>query len=57
MLKSIGIGVSNSNNANGDMESYFPVRAECQADVPKTRFKPKVCDSARNCFRAVFFCF
>ncbi|KAK1428419.1 hypothetical protein QVD17_17253 [Tagetes erecta] len=42
MLKSIGIGVSNSNSANGDMESYFPVRAECQADVPKTRFKPKV---------------
>ncbi|KVI03875.1 Rab-GTPase-TBC domain-containing protein [Cynara cardunculus var. scolymus] len=34
--------MSNSNNANGDMESYFPIRPECKEDVPKTRFKPKV---------------
>ncbi|KAI3668006.1 hypothetical protein L6452_43077 [Arctium lappa] len=34
--------MSNSINANGDMESYFPIRPECKEDVPKTRFKPKV---------------
>ncbi|KAK9057389.1 hypothetical protein SSX86_022224 [Deinandra increscens subsp. villosa] len=38
MLKSIG----NANNANGDMESFFPIRPDCQQLVPKTRFKPKV---------------
>ncbi|KAL8215032.1 hypothetical protein R6Q57_004481 [Mikania cordata] len=37
MFKSI-----RSNKANGDMESYFPVRPDCQEHVPKTRFKPKV---------------
>ncbi|MFS7902493.1 putative Rab-GTPase-TBC domain-containing protein [Helianthus anomalus] len=40
MLKSI-IGRS-SNKQNADMESFFPIRPDCQQHVPKTRFKPKV---------------
>ena len=25
-----------------DMQGFFPVRSECQADVPRTRFKSRV---------------
>nr|GEW38281.1 TBC1 domain family member 15-like isoform X1 [Tanacetum cinerariifolium] len=31
-----------NRTTNEDMESYFPIRPECQADVPKTRFKAKI---------------
>lgn len=26
-----------------ELDTFFPVRPECLADVPKTRFKPRVC--------------
>ncbi|XP_019165314.1 PREDICTED: TBC1 domain family member 15 [Ipomoea nil] len=29
------------NSGSEDLESYFPVRPECQDDVPKTRFKTR----------------
>lgn len=31
------------NSAGEELDSYYPVRPECQADVPKTRFKARVC--------------
>uniref|UniRef100_A0A5B6ZZD0 Putative GTPase-activating protein gyp7-like isoform X1 n=1 Tax=Davidia involucrata TaxID=16924 RepID=A0A5B6ZZD0_DAVIN len=30
------------NSATGESNSYFTVRPECQGDVPKTRFKPRI---------------
>lgn len=30
------------NSGSGELEAFFPLRPECQADVPKTRFKPRV---------------
>ncbi|KAL6564078.1 hypothetical protein OROHE_005318 [Orobanche hederae] len=30
------------NSAAEELDSYYPIRPECQADVPKTRFKARV---------------
>lgn len=30
------------NSAHGELDAYFPIREEYQAEVPKTRFKPRV---------------
>ncbi|KAA8543392.1 hypothetical protein F0562_021113 [Nyssa sinensis] len=30
------------NSASGEPDSYFAIRPECQGDVPKARFKPKI---------------
>ncbi|CAN1292300.1 TBC1 domain family member 15 [Linum perenne] len=29
------------NNADADISDFYPIRPECQADVPSTRFKPR----------------
>lgn len=44
-----------------DLDSYYPVRPECQADVPKVRFKARV-GILYHCLRPMylflfFFCF
>lgn len=31
------------NSSSEELDSYYPVRPECLADVPKTRFKARVC--------------
>ncbi|KAK2984603.1 hypothetical protein RJ640_029109 [Escallonia rubra] len=31
-----------NNYGTEEVEAYFPIRPECRADVPKTRFKPRV---------------
>ncbi|KAK3028130.1 hypothetical protein RJ639_038991, partial [Escallonia herrerae] len=31
-----------NNSGTEEVEAYFPTRPECRADVPKTRFKPRV---------------
>lgn len=30
-------------SASEELDAYYPVRPECAADVPKTRFKARVC--------------
>ncbi|KAK6937757.1 Rab-GTPase-TBC domain, partial [Dillenia turbinata] len=30
-----------TKSSTGDSEAFFPIRPECQGDVPKTRFKPR----------------
>lgn len=39
--KDNGLGCLMKNPASVELESYFPVRPECQEDIPKTRFKPR----------------
>lgn len=31
------------NAGTEDLEAFYPVRPECKADIPKTRFRPRVC--------------
>lgn len=31
------------NSSSEELDTYYPVRPECLADVPKTRFKARVC--------------
>lgn len=33
-------------SSSEELDAYYPVRAECAADVPKTRFKARVCSCA-----------
>ena len=39
-------GILMKNSSNGEMDSFYAIRPECQADVPKIRFKPRVPISA-----------
>lgn len=36
-------GGAMKNSSSEELDSYYPVRPECLADVPKTRFKARVC--------------
>ncbi|PHU13447.1 hypothetical protein BC332_14652 [Capsicum chinense] len=40
MVNSILAACKNGNSSLEELQSYFPVRPECQADVPNTRFRP-----------------
>lgn len=33
-------------SSDAELNTFFPIRPECQADVPKTRFKPRVCKNS-----------
>lgn len=39
-------GILMKNSANGEVDSFYAIRPECQSDVPKIRFKPRVSISA-----------
>ncbi|KAK4363639.1 hypothetical protein RND71_018880 [Anisodus tanguticus] len=41
MGNSIIAACKNGNSSVEELDSYFPVRPECQADVPNTRFRPR----------------
>ncbi|PHT44435.1 hypothetical protein CQW23_13593 [Capsicum baccatum] len=41
MGNSILAACKNGNSSLEELQSYFPVRPECQADVPNTRFRPR----------------
>lgn len=41
MGNSIIAACKNGDSSLEELDSYFPVRPECQADVPNTRFRPK----------------
>lgn len=34
-------GILMKNSANGEVDSFYAIRPECQSDVPKIRFKPR----------------
>ncbi|WRX09707.1 Rab-GAP-TBC domain - like 2 [Theobroma cacao] len=36
-------GMFGKNAGTEDLEAFYPVRPECKADIPKTRFRPRVC--------------
>ena len=31
------------NAGTEELEAFYPIRPECIADIPKTRFRPRVC--------------
>ncbi|XP_057965810.1 rab GTPase-activating protein 22 isoform X2 [Malania oleifera] len=35
-------GILTNQSASGEVDTYYPIKSECQDDVPKIRFRPRV---------------